>query len=157
MPENLGDLVLGHRSFEAAVNFQQLITFGVRVFVSLDQFILVLLDDQVPVFADPFLGDFFNANVLVLFSVQKNLFAAFLVFEAEFVETLSAFAAVGFDGGPGGVVRQRVGRLGIAVINRADDNRTVRIAIEKFHDDLLADPRQKESNPNLCRPRIGRP
>src|SRR5581483_1743742 len=112
--------------------------------VLLDELALVLLDDQVPIFANPFFGHLFDADVLIFFGMKKNLLAAFFVLEAELIEALATLAAVGLDGGHGSLVRERVGRLGFAIVDRAGDNRPVGVAFEKLNDDLLADTRQKD-------------
>src|SRR5262249_14659939 len=104
------------------------------------------------VVADPFFGIVFNANVLVLFGVHEDLFAALFVFEAEFVEATPTLAAVGFDGGYRRLIRQGIRRFGFAVVNGTSDDWPIGIAIEKFDDDLLANARNEDRAPILSGP-----
>src|ERR1051326_662469 len=105
-----------------------------------------------PVISDPFLSVMLDSDVLVFFGVHENLFVSFFILEPDFIEALAAFAAVGFDRGHRGVVRERVRRFGLAVIDRAGDDWAIGIAFEKFHDDLLAYAGQKNRAPILARP-----
>src|SRR6266436_1984812 len=106
-----------------------------------------------PVVSDPFLCVVFDANVLVLLGVHEDLFAAFLIFEPEFVEATTALAAVGFDGGDRRILRKRIGRLGFAIVNRASDDWPIGIAIEELDDDFLADAGDEDRAPILSGPR----
>src|SRR5206468_189682 len=117
-------------------------------------FVLLGLDMKMAIFADPFFCVVFDTHILVLFGVQENLLAALFVFEPEFVEAAATLAAIGLDGGHGRIVRQCIWRFGFTVVNGAGDDWPVGIAIEKFHDDFLADARDENRPPILPRPRL---
>src|SRR2546430_1302010 len=120
-----------HLSANIPIDLEQCIAFDMHMLVSLYKFVLVRFNDEVAIVADPFLGVVLDANVLVLLSMHEDLLASFFVFKADFVESLTPFAAVGFDGGHRGVVGQWVGRLGLAIVHRTRDNRPIRVAIEE--------------------------
>src|SRR6185295_14561650 len=102
----------------------------------------------------PFFGIVLDAKVHILLTMHEDLFAAFFVFEAEFVEALAAFAAVGLDGRHGGVVRESVGWLGGAIVHSAGDNGAIGIAVEEFDDDFLADARDENRTPVFAGPAL---
>jgi hypothetical protein len=69
-----------------------LIPCEVDVTVAADGFLLVTRDNQVPVLADPLFPIVQNPNVQVLLTVNEDLLAALLIFEADFVVVVSASA-----------------------------------------------------------------
>ena len=71
-----------------------MVAFDFLMFVFAHLFELIADDDQVAVMANPFLAVVFSAVVVVFFGVDEELFFAFFVFETQFVESFSAFAAV---------------------------------------------------------------
>ena len=50
-----------------------------------------------PVIGYPFLAVVLDADILVFFRVDEDLFLTFLVFEANFVETIPAFGTIGLQ------------------------------------------------------------
>ena len=65
--------------------------------VFFDLFKLVVFDDQMTVVHDRFHAIIFDANILILFGVNKNLLRTFFVFETKFVKTAAAFRRIRFD------------------------------------------------------------
>src|SRR5437868_12807756 len=113
--------------------------------IGLNQFPLVCFYNQVPVLADPLFRVIFDANILILFRVREDLFAAFLVFKSNLVKTLATFAAVRLYGGDRSIVRQGIGGLRFAVVNCTRNNWPVRISIQKFNNHILPIARQEDS------------
>src|SRR5713226_5680838 len=110
-----------------------LIALDYTVNITLDLVALVSLDDQVAVAPDPFAAIIFDPHVEVLLAVNKDLFLAFLVFEAKLVESFAAFRRVGLETAFGLFVRQGIGWRGFSIIDPAGNNRAVRIALKKTY------------------------
>src|SRR5205807_662475 len=95
-----------------------------------------------------------DPDVLVALAVDEDLLLTLLVFKAELVEAAAAFGAVRFDGAFGLLIRQRVGRHLIGVVDSARDNGAVRIAFEEVDNHFLSDARNPHGAPVLSRPEL---
>ena len=47
---------------------------------------VLIIDDEMAILPDPFLGVVLDPDVLIFLGVHEDLFAAFFVFETEFIE-----------------------------------------------------------------------
>ncbi|MEZ4380358.1 MAG: hypothetical protein R3A79_03365 [Nannocystaceae bacterium] len=83
----------------------------------------------------------------VLGAWRKTLLCAGLILEAELVEAAAARGRRGLDRGLGLVVGEEVRRRVVAVVDAADDQRAVGIAVDEVDDDLHPDPRDEEAAP----------
>src|SRR5216684_2308086 len=115
--------------------------FDVAVLVGVDQLALIGVNDETAIVADVFAGLVFDAVVHVFLGVEEDLFAAFFVLEAEFVEVGGAatLGAAGQEGGAGHVIGKSVRGHLLVVVDAAGDDGTVGVAFEEFDDDLFAD------------------
>src|SRR6185437_7327260 len=97
--------------------------------------------------------------VHVLLRVQEEILAALLVLETDLVEIIraAAFMAAALDPALGLVVRQRVRRHVVGVVDAADHQRPVRIAFEETHHHFLPDARNVHRAPALAGPRRSHP
>src|ERR1700704_5922421 len=73
-----------------AVNFLVLRSLHMLVLVTAHLFELIVCDNEVTVVADRFIAVVLDANVLIFFRMNKDLFLALLIIEANFVEPLAA-------------------------------------------------------------------
>ncbi len=91
--------------------------------------------------------------------VQQDLLRSFLVLETKFVGVVRRpfLAAARFHSRLRGIVRQRVRRLGVAVIHAAGDNRTVRIAVQEIHQHFLTHARDMDGAPLRAGPQLRDP
>src|ERR1700685_4417597 len=100
-----------------------------------------------PILADPLPAIVFNPSVGVFLPVNKDLFTTLLILEPDLVKSAAAQGAVGLDAAARLVRRQFVGGHCVRVVNAADDDGTVWIALNEPHDDLVTDARDKYRSP----------
>ena len=81
-----------------------------------------------------------HAQVGVFFRPQKDLLAAFFVFDANLVVTAATRGRQSFQYGAGFVLWQRIGRLTLAVVDPSDHDWAIRIAVFEFDNYFLANP-----------------
>jgi hypothetical protein len=96
-----------------------------------------------------------DETVEVLLGLEPHVLAARLVVEAQFVEVIRA-AALGrtrTDAAHAALRRQLVGRLVVAVVDAAGDQRPIGIAFEKTDQHLVADARCRDHPVSPCSPR----
>ena len=77
----------------------------------------------------------------VALGLDVELFAALVVLEIDLIEVRrrAPLAAAGLDAAAGHPAGKAVGRSVVAVVDRADDQRPVRVAFEERDDDFVAD------------------
>src|ERR1035438_2035768 len=170
IPAKLLDHVAGHGQRMRAGNRNRLLAADGQVVVAADFFnmvagqievavpagLLQLVADhhQVTVFADPLPAVVLDAHVHVFFAMDEDLLFAFVILEAEFVEAPASLAAHGFPGALRLVVRKRVGRHLVGVVDRAGDDGPVGIAFQETDDHLLADAGDADEAPLLAGPTV---
>src|SRR5690554_6234581 len=116
-----------------AVHRVMAVAFGVAEAVVLHRQVAVVLDD--------FGAIVFRKQVQVFLGVHVDLFFARFVFKAQFVAAL-ALVGFGFQGDPGFVFRQRVGRCVGGVVSPAGNNGLVRVAVQEANNHFVADSGQ---------------
>src|SRR6266478_1187742 len=128
--------------------------FHVAVLVGVDQLALIGVNDETAIVADVFAGLVFDAMVHVFFGVEEDLFAAFFVLEAEFVEVGGAatLGAAGQEGGASHVIGKSVRRHLLVIVDAAGDDGAVGVTFEEFDDDFLADAGDIDGAPVLAGP-----
>src|SRR6266496_900652 len=96
-----------------------------------------------------------DLNVEVFLGVDVELLLALLVLEADLIEVVqcAAHAAAGLDAALRLVLGQGIGRHLLGVVDAADDDGPVRIALQKSDNHLLADARDVDQAPLLACPR----
>src|SRR6266851_1579926 len=116
-----------------------------------------VLADFVVLIADEFAGIVFDAVIHVLFGVDENLLAALFVLEAKFVVVggAAALGAAGHEGGARLVVRERVCRHLVVVVDAAGNDRAVGVAFEEFDNHFLPDARDGDRAPVFAGPGLG--
>src|ERR1043165_6183942 len=115
----------------------------------------IVVDRLFPVVAHPMRLVVFHFDVLVFLGVDEELLAALLVFEANLVEVRGSAvqAAARFDAALRLVGRQGVGRHLFGIVDAADHDRVVGIALFEIDHHFLADARNVDHAPLLAGPR----
>src|SRR5262245_50184732 len=109
---------------------------------------LVAGNDQVTLVADCFEPIFFHAQVVVALGVDKDLFTALLIFNANLIESAATFRTVRLENNSFGLlIGKHVRRSFPGVKDRTDNDRAIRIALHKINDDLVPDARQIRGAP----------
>ena len=119
-----GQVVVG-AGFDFAVGVDGVVFFGFEFAVA------VLLDGVVALVANANLLVVLDVFVPVTLGVQEDLFLAFFVLDAQFVETAATRGAQGFEGAAGFVRRQGVGDDVFLVVQAAADQRLIGVAFEE--------------------------
>src|SRR5262245_11063378 len=122
--------------------------------VVLDQGGLVVVDRLLAVVPDPVRLVVLDLDVLVLLGVDVQLFGTLLILEADLVVVAAAppWAGPGLDAALGLVPRQTPRGHLVGVVDAADDDRVVRVTLQKVDNHLLADPRDVDHAPLLACP-----
>src|SRR5215471_9982331 len=122
-----------------------------NVFVPIDLLDLIPPHDEVPIAPDPLAAIVPDPDVEVLFPVDEHLFLTLLVLDADLVEAVAPRRAVRLEeDGLRLVLGQRIGRHLLSVVKRADDDRSVGVALLEVDDDLLTNPRNEDHSPSLA-------
>ena len=107
------------------------------------------------ILADPLFSIVEDAKIHVLLRLEEDLFGILLVFEAEFVEAAAADGGAGLERAHRLVVGERVGRHHVGVVDAADADGLIGIALFKGDDDFLADTGDGDEPEVLAGPRHG--
>src|SRR5688572_10857392 len=99
----------------------------------------------------------FDADVYVLFRVDKDLLTSFLVLGPEFVKAASALGRIGFKDRLCLFIWQYIGRHICRVVDAPRDDRLVRVALQKINLDLHSDTWNEHRTPQIARQWLGNP
>jgi len=105
---------------------------------------------------DHFGAIIFGEQVQVFLSVNVDLLFSRFVFETELVAAFT-LVGLGFQGGAGFMLRQRVGRCIGGVVCSSRDDGLIRIAIQEGDDDFVADSWQCHEPILAARPALAYP
>src|SRR6476660_6143765 len=101
----------------------------------------------------------FDAGIAIIFCVNEDLFFTLGIIEAAFVVSLAALGRGGLDAANLVIVRMlrigtraEIGRHLVGIIDRADDDRIVRVPLYKVNDQFLSDAWCVDYPPSLPRP-----
>src|SRR5262249_53736906 len=125
--------------------------------IALDGGLLVVVDLLRAIVTNPVGLILLDLNVLISLRVNEQLFRAFLILEANFVEVrrVTPPARSSLGSGLRHVRRQCVRRHVLGVVHAPGNDGLVRIALDKIDNHLLADAGNGDHSPVLAGPRVG--
>src|SRR6266511_3746301 len=124
--------------------------------------ILLRPDDEMSIVNDALHAIIFDTCVHVALRVDKHLLFFLGVIKAQFIKANTALSGIRLDTTQLVIVwvliirsLPQIRRHLISVINTADNNRLIGIALEEIDDNLLTDARPKKGPPTLTGPGLG--
>ncbi len=144
----------GHFEAPVATDLGHLLPQHLAVTVAGDLLHRIAGHNQMAVLADPLFAIVLDADVEILLRMHKDLLATLQIFKPQLVEAAALLRAHRLDRALGLLVGQRVGRHLFGVVDAANDDGVVRIALDEIDDHFLTNARDVHRAPVLAGPQL---